>query len=333
MRYIEKIPIMNGSSDRKVNENIKFPMTIGEMRSISIKNEKTGLFLTWNDKVFAMSSEKGEKGDVICISFIPHTMQNIEITLEISDIFYYGCDLQEEGPVQSYGPMLQGARIDIMDRNDYIDETNPAKYMLLIYDSVMQIDADEIYVKDVKYIEPTKVLSYNIMKKEDAKNQIECWDGCEVFPRYVSAIFDFLTTEYGLRQTVCTGYVAFYENEDISVYVTSGGKMKFAVRDNSIYDHLAVSLDDILSCNNIYSTINDCEIKNEQELFSCLQQMAEYTKKYAIEFLKGEEKAYREVLNQEREMVVKERKNASKRNRNTMKRQAKGNDNMTQKEI
>ncbi len=158
LQYIEKVPILHYSIKETDLEKIKFPAITEEILDIRLENKETGEVLTYKDNVFAGAENvKAKKEEIIYIKYIMKKVSDIEIVLEISDIFQYSCgvktimELRAIGGRYDYG--FGGSRVDIMDRSCYIDNNNPSRLFIHLRDDIIAIDANKAVIKDVKYIE------------------------------------------------------------------------------------------------------------------------------------------------------------------------------------
>jgi hypothetical protein len=156
--HIRKVPVEKYSVEKDELDKIKFPAMTEEILDIYIEDEETGTVLTYKDDVFAdAKNEKASKSQVIYITFIMQTLEHIKITLKISDIFQYFCGIKDLMIMRAYRKRydygLGGTRIYVMDRSDYIDESNSTKYIINIRDDVLDVDANNVVISDVSYLD------------------------------------------------------------------------------------------------------------------------------------------------------------------------------------
>lgn len=157
MEYIERVSVINSNIVNKDLEKLIFPIMIEEIYDIRLVNITTKKELTYKDDAFSDASNViANKGDIIYISFAAETPR-VEILLEISEIFRYSCGIMDIMKIRAYRGEYDykfgGVRLNIMDRNDYINEMNPSKLFIDIQLDIITIEANKVVIKEVKYIE------------------------------------------------------------------------------------------------------------------------------------------------------------------------------------
>ena len=93
MKYIKKIPIIHHNIKTEDLKKINFPMVIEDIYDLRFVNKKKGTYLTYRDDALVDLSGLADVEDRVYIVFSIRGLNNILITLEISEIFYYAFSL------------------------------------------------------------------------------------------------------------------------------------------------------------------------------------------------------------------------------------------------
>lgn len=325
LEYIKRIPVLNARIEKEDLQSAVFPAQIEEVFNIRLINELKGINITYRDNVFADSQQRSEDGDIIFITFSIRGLSNIEITLKISEIFFYGCNIatlmEKRATVGRYDYSLSGFRLDIMDRNDYINNNNPSKYMILISDDIMQIDAGNVVISDIKYIKSKIDYSENFIEvKPTVQSNVDRQD--KVFREYVSKYFDFILKDYGYKIQIYSDYQINFIKDNVLLIINSLCAITFYIEKLNIYDSLKISLNDILIYKNVKPLGFNWFTNSKESLNEGLKIMSEFTKKYAHEFLIGNEVTYLELISQKNEKKEELRKLCSLKNKGLMNKEA-----------